>query len=149
MYPSAARRCACKLNPAMAPLIRTARTHRLACFMSTPLNATTKTRKHEEERPNRLRGFVVAFDLNVHNVENALQALQRIASWRRPVFMGDVPGEPEVGDDLRHEPIVEFLRVIELAAAGYACSVEVGDPRKMIPNVGGDIALHNLDVVDV
>src|SRR5262245_10200751 len=153
MYPTGARRCACRPSPARSPLIMMDSADRRAHFMRTPPNATTQTRKHDEELllllPSWLRDFVVAFPLHVHDVEDAAQAFQRVAARRRPVLVRDVSGEAQIGDRLGHEPVVELLRVVELAAAGNAGGMEVRDPRKVVANVRANVAVHDLDVVDV
>src|SRR5205085_6853859 len=72
---------------------------------------------------------------SIEDVEAPPQALDRIAARRRAVLVRDVAGEPELGDRLRDEAPVQLLRLVELVPAGHAGRVEMGDERKVLPDV--------------
>src|SRR5262245_47747316 len=63
--------------------------------------------------------------------------------------MSDEAREAEVGNRVCNETVVEFLRVVDLLAARDASDMDVTDAIEIIPQVAGDISVHDLNVVDV
>ena len=64
-------------------------------------------------------------------------------------FLGDVAFEAGLDDGFHDRGVVEFLRFVDLVAAGDAAGVVVGEVLVLAFDRGDDVALHDLHVVDV
>ena len=73
-------------------------------------------------------------ELHVDDGVRLADAVERIVAGRRAEFVADVAGEPEVGDVLRDEAIVDLLRRVDVGPARNAGRVEVPDPLDVFPN---------------
>src|SRR5438093_8173738 len=122
MYPSGARRWADTTNPTLTAMASDA-TAATAIFIGSPSD--------------------------VHDGKHTLEILDHIAAGRRPPLVRDVASEPQIRDRLRHEPVIELLRIVQLVPARHAGRMEMRDPLKVIADVRADIAVHDLHVVDV
>src|SRR5271165_738205 len=89
------------------------------------------------------------FSLNSHDLDGLLQTFERIAPRRWPEFVRDVSCIAEAGDGLRDEAVVELLRVIDLMTAGHAAGVEMPDPLEILLDVAADVAVHDLQMINV
>ena len=63
------------------------------------------------------------------------------------VLVGHEAREPEVGDRLHHEPVVQLPGVVDFVAAWIAAGVEVPDPLEVVAGVPDDVAVHDLGMI--
>jgi hypothetical protein len=54
----------------------------------------------------------------------------------------------QVRDGLGDEAVVNLLGLVDFVATGNTAGVIVGDPLIIVPDIGADIAVHDLHVVD-
>src|SRR5438445_226006 len=82
------------------------------------------------------------------NLHPGCERLERIPAGRRTVLVRDVAGVAEIDNRLRDEAVVQFLRAVELVAAGDAGAVEVMNPLDVVLDRRRDVPFHDLRVVD-
>src|SRR6188474_3044567 len=87
--------------------------------------------------------------LDVQNREALLEAFDRVPPWPRPVLVRDEAGVSGLGDRIRDEPIVQLLRAVDLLTGRHAGDVDVADVIEVVAEIADDVAVHDLDVVDV
>src|SRR5262249_51985768 len=87
--------------------------------------------------------------LNRADLHRTLQLRERIVPLARRVLVRHEACVAEIGDRFHHEVVVQLLRVVDLVPAGVAARVEVADPLEVVTDVAGDVAVHDLRVVDV
>src|SRR5213075_103272 len=89
------------------------------------------------------------YRLDVEDLNPRLERLDRIAAGRGAVLVRDVAGVAEVDNRLGDEAVVQLLRAVDLVAAGDAGRVEMEDPLDVVFDRRGDVAFHDLRVIDV
>src|SRR4051794_8697891 len=67
----------------------------------------------------------------------------------RDELLPDKPAVAELHQRLHQRTIVDLLGVIDFTAAGDAGGVHVRDIWEVLPQARDDIAVHDLDVIDI
>src|SRR5690606_21789736 len=88
--------------------------------------------------------------LDVEDRDRFRDALERIAPGCRTPLVAHVAVEiVEIGDDLGEIPVVDLLRAVDLVAGRHAGDVEVSDPAARLADSAREIAIHDLQVIDI
>src|ERR1700694_4136677 len=85
--------------------------------------------------------------LDVAEVGGLAEGSERVAGGDE--FVGDVAAEVCSGDASHNAYPLDFLGVVEFAAAGHAAGVEVGDPIDIFLDGTDQVTFHDLHVIDV
>src|SRR5262249_54128793 len=87
--------------------------------------------------------------LDIHNLETRLEAFDDVAPLRGPILMCDESGKPEIRDRVCNETEIQLLRIVDLLTAGDAGNMDVADAVDVFPQSAGDVAVGDLNVIDV
>jgi RNA polymerase sigma-70 factor (ECF subfamily) len=86
--------------------------------------------------------------LHVADLDALLERSKRVRAFGNK-FLGAEPFEARIDDGFHHGRVIDFLALVNFAAAGHAARVIMGDVLMIRADGGDHVAFHDLHVIDV
>ena len=87
--------------------------------------------------------------LDIEDFKTFFETLHGIFTGRRSMLVSDETRVTQVRNRIRNEAVIELLRVIDFQTARHTRGVNVVYPGKVISKVANDVAVCDLNMVDV